>query len=46
MIYFQLREYVINEIMSNQKEIFLNKLADYQGNEETNDDVTLVGFIV
>ena len=35
-----------NETMSNQKDIFLNKLADYQGNEETNDDVTLVGFKV
>ncbi len=33
-----------NETMADQQEIFLNKLDEYQGNEETNDDVTLVGF--
>ncbi len=29
-----------------QQEIFLEKLTEYQGNEETNDDVTLIGFII
>ncbi|MDB2563004.1 SpoIIE family protein phosphatase, partial [Sulfurimonas sp.] len=30
--------------MLNQEEIFLDKLNAYQGNEETNDDITIVGF--
>ena len=32
------------EQMAEQQEIFLNTLAGYQGDEETNDDITLVGF--
>jgi len=39
---------IINEYylktMADQQEIFLNKLEEYQGKEETNDDITLVGF--
>ncbi len=30
--------------MKNQREVLLARLAEYQGNEERNDDVTLVGF--
>jgi len=30
--------------MADQQEVFLYTLDEYQGNEETNDDVTLVGF--
>ena len=30
--------------MADQQEVFLNELDAYQGKEETNDDVTLVGF--
>ena len=30
--------------MEDQKEFFLNELYTYQDEEETNDDVTLVGF--
>ena len=30
--------------MSQQKDMFLNKLDAYQGEEETNDDVTMLGF--
>jgi len=30
--------------MADQQEVFLNELDAYQGEEETNDDVTLVGF--
>jgi PAS domain S-box-containing protein len=33
-----------DEPMADQQEVFLNELDAYQGNEETNDDVTLVGF--
>ena len=33
-----------NETMADQQEVFLGKLDEYQGDEETNDDVTLVGF--
>ena len=32
------------ETMADQQEVFLNELDAYQGNEETNDDVTLIGF--
>ena len=32
------------ESMADQQEVFLYSLADYQGNEETNDDVTVVGL--
>jgi ABC-type amino acid transport substrate-binding protein/serine phosphatase RsbU (regulator of sigma subunit) len=31
------------ETMPDQQEVFLNKLDSYQGDEETNDDVTLIG---
>jgi len=30
--------------MADQQEVFLNTLAEYQGDEETNDDITLVGL--
>ena len=33
-----------SETLVDQQEIFLNKLTEYQGNEETNDDITLVSF--
>ena len=33
-----------HEPMNDQKEVFLNTLAEYQGEEERNDDVTLVGL--
>jgi len=32
------------KMMTDQKEIFLNTLSDYQGDEDTNDDITLIGF--
>ncbi|MBL0708593.1 MAG: transporter substrate-binding domain-containing protein [Sulfurimonas sp.] len=32
------------ETMADQQEVFLNKLDEYQGDEETNDDITLIGF--
>lgn len=32
------------ETMAEQKEILLNTLVEYQGDEERNDDLTLVGF--
>ena len=32
------------ETFENQEQIYLNALSHYQGNEERNDDVTLVGF--
>jgi len=32
------------ENMANQEEIFLKELENYQGEEERNDDVTLIGF--
>jgi len=32
--------------MADQQEVFLNELDAYQGKEETNDDVTLVGLRV
>jgi ABC-type amino acid transport substrate-binding protein/serine phosphatase RsbU (regulator of sigma subunit) len=32
------------ESMTKQKDIFLNTLSEYQGDEERNDDITLVGF--
>jgi len=34
------------EPMADQQEVFLNELDAYQGKEETNDDVTLVGLRV
>ena len=33
-----------NKDFSTQKEIFLHTIAEYQGNEERNDDLTVVGF--
>jgi len=33
-----------DETMADQQEIFLNELSEYQGEEETNDDVTLIAF--
>jgi len=33
-----------NETMADQQEIFLYTLAEYQGDEETNDDITLIGL--
>ena len=33
-----------NESMADQQEMFLNILNDYQGYEDTNDDITIVGF--
>lgn len=32
------------ETMLDQQKVFLNELDAYQGNEETNDDVTVIGF--
>jgi len=32
--------------MSEIKKLFLNKLVDYQGNNERNDDITVIGFEV
>ena len=32
------------KVMLEQQEIFLNELDSYQGNEESNDDITLIGF--
>ena len=32
------------ESMADQQELFLHELAKYQGQEERNDDVTVVGF--
>ena len=29
-----------------QKEILLNKLKEYQGNDQRNDDITVIGFKV
>ena len=36
----------MNEPFAGKKEILLNTLEKYQGDEERNDDVTLVGFII
>jgi serine phosphatase RsbU (regulator of sigma subunit) len=33
-----------NESFADQQEIFLDVLQEYQGNEDRNDDVTLIGF--
>lgn len=33
-----------NESMPDQQEVFLGRLSEYQDEEETNDDITLIGF--
>ena len=38
-----IREYH-NEEFINQQEIFLDTSYEYQGEEETNDDITLIAF--
>ena len=35
-----------NRVLSNQKNIFLEELNNYQGSYETNDDITLIGFSI
>ena len=34
------------EVMADQQEVFLNTLDIYQGDEDINDDITLVGFTI
>jgi len=34
------------ETMADQQEVFLYELMNYQGEEETNDDMTLIGFTI
>jgi len=41
--FLQLIKQYHNEPMSQQKELFLKGLAHYQGHEERNDDITLIG---
>lgn len=38
-----IKEYM-NESFADQQEVFLDELDEYQGDEERNDDVTLIGF--
>ena len=40
----KLIEEYTNEPFVNKKDIFLNTLEEYQGDDERNDDITLVGF--
>jgi len=35
---------LVKKPLIEQEKIFLKKLDEYQGKEETNDDVTIVGF--